>query len=265
VLLLLGLNCGFGAAESGTLLLSQIHLFQPHPKADMIGFETSPKDSFIRRVRVKNGVYGEHVLWPQTVEGLQWAIARRQRIGNATPDAVLVVSEQGEPLFHDTETGNVGRRIQNLWYGGLLRRVLKDHPQFRTLSFGKLRKTAGNFIRRFSDGETQGVFLCHGQPVKSDELSDIYANRDFAKVSRPGATSWFMPPMIATESSRVRKSAGRRWPPSVEQSCYRFWVTSMRPISAGVGGTSRATPETRRSTFWRPAGGSWIAHAKPWP
>jgi len=182
VLLLLGLNCGFGAAESGTLLLNQIYLFQPHPKANMIGFETSPKDSFIRRVRLKNGVYGEHLLWPQTVEGLQWAVARRQKIGNATSDAVLLVSEQGEPLFHDTESGNVGRRIQNLWYGGLLRRVCKDHPSFRTLSFGKLRKTAGNLVRRFSDGETQGVFLCHGQPVKSDELSDIYANRDFAKV-----------------------------------------------------------------------------------
>ena len=182
VLLLLGLNCGFGAAESGTIRLNQIHLFQPHPKASIIGFETSPKDSFIRRVRLKNGVYGEHLLWPQTVEGLQWAIARRQGIGNFTPDAVLLVSEHGEPLFHETESGNAGRRIQNLWYGGLLRRVLKDHPDFRTLSFGKLRKTAGNLVRRFSDGETQGVFLCHGQPVKSDELSDIYSNRDFAKV-----------------------------------------------------------------------------------
>ncbi len=92
-----------------------------------------------------------------------------------------MVSEHGEPLFHETESGNAGRRIQNLWYSGLLRRVLKDHPQFRKLSFGKLRKTAGNSIRRISDGETQGVFLCHGQPVKSDELSDIYSNRDFAK------------------------------------------------------------------------------------
>jgi hypothetical protein len=181
VLLLLGLNCGFGAAESGTLLLKQIHLLQSHPKADVIGYQTSPEDSFIRRVRLKNGVYGEHILWPQTVEGLQWAIARRQRIENATPDAVLLLSERGEPLFHETESGNAGRRIQNLWYSGLLRRVLKDHPQFRKLSFGKLRKTAGNFMRRFSDGETQGVFLCHGQPVKSDELSDIYSNRDFAK------------------------------------------------------------------------------------
>ena len=31
LLLLLGMNCGFGAAESGTILLSQVHLFQSHP------------------------------------------------------------------------------------------------------------------------------------------------------------------------------------------------------------------------------------------
>ena len=57
-----------------------------------------------------------------------------------------------------------------------------DYPDFRTLSFGKLRKTAGNLIKRFSDGETAGVFLCHGTPVKTDALSDVYTNRDFAKV-----------------------------------------------------------------------------------
>jgi hypothetical protein len=27
-------------------------------------------------------------------------------------------------------------------------------------------------IRRFSDGEVSGVFLCHGQPVRSDSLAD---------------------------------------------------------------------------------------------
>ncbi|MHB0959271.1 MAG: hypothetical protein ACYC0X_23630 [Pirellulaceae bacterium] len=239
VLLLLGLNCGFGAAESGTLLLNQMFLFQFHPKADIIGFETSPKDSFIRRVRVKNGVYGEHMLWAQTVEGLQWAVARRQRIGNATSDAVLLVSEQGEPLFHETETGNAGRRIQNLWYGGLMRRVVKDHPEFRTLSFGKLRKTAGNLIRRYSDGETQGVFLCHGQPVKSDELSDIYANRDFAKVfAAIRAVGEFLQPVFDASpkepfASLMRQSKGRTVGKRIQQ--LRSQGVSVAKIGKQVG------------------------------
>lgn len=54
--------------------------------------------------------------------------------------------------------------------------------QLSDLSFKCLRKTAGDLIRRFSDGEVAGVFLLHGQPVKTDKLSDVYTNRPFGKV-----------------------------------------------------------------------------------
>jgi len=182
LLLLLGLNCGFGGAESGTLTYREVFLHQIHPKAEELGFESTPQDSFIRRVRLKSNVYGEHLLWPQTVTALQWAVNRRQRLGKMAADSPLLVSDRGEPLFHETKGGNYSKRIQNLWQSGLLRRVRMDYPDFRKLSFGKLRKTAGNLIKRFSDGETAGVFLCHGIPVKSDVLSDVYTNRDFAKV-----------------------------------------------------------------------------------
>src|SRR5690606_3739711 len=43
-------------------------------------------------------------------------------------------------------------------------------------------KTAGDLIRRFSDGETAGVFLCHGQPVETDSLADVYSSRPFGRV-----------------------------------------------------------------------------------
>ncbi len=182
VLMLLGLNCGFGGAESGTLALNQIFLHQLHPKAKEIGFQSTFEDSFIRRVRLKSKVYGEHLLWSQTVTCVQWAIARRRKLGGAKPDSLLIVSNRGEPLFRETKGGNYARRIQNLWSNSLLTRVRRARPHFRGLSFGKLRKTAGNLIKRFSDGETAGVFLCHGTPVRTDALSDVYTNRDFAKV-----------------------------------------------------------------------------------
>ena len=37
-------------------------------------------------------------------------------------------------------------------------------------------------IKRIAGGEAMGVFLCHGTPVRSDELSDLYSNRHFEKV-----------------------------------------------------------------------------------
>ena len=58
----------------------------------------------------------------------------------------------------------------------------RDHPDFPRLSFGKLRKTAGDLIRRFADGEIHAVFMCHGQPVATDNLTDVYSNRPFGKV-----------------------------------------------------------------------------------
>ena len=54
--------------------------------------------------------------------------------------------------------------------------------EFRFLPFKFLRKTAAQLVRNVSDGETAGTFLCHGTPVKTDELADVYSRRDFRKV-----------------------------------------------------------------------------------
>ena len=64
----------------------------------------------------------------------------------------------------------------------LIKRIKEDGNDISNLSFGKLRKTATDLIKRFSDGEIAGVFDCHGSPVKTDSLSDQYSNRPFGKV-----------------------------------------------------------------------------------
>jgi hypothetical protein len=180
---LLGLNCGFGAAESGSLRLKEIYLFQQHPKAVKIGWKADPKNSFIFRVRHKSRVYGEWLLWPETVDALRYMIDRRQQIGNASPDSLLFVTRDGSPMYRQTEGGNNGQQIPNMW-SYVLKNVRAAHPEVRKLSFNKLRKTGGNFIKHAqgSDGEVAGVFLCHGHPVATDEFSDSYTNRPWKKV-----------------------------------------------------------------------------------
>jgi hypothetical protein len=176
-MLLLGLNCGFGAGECGTLTLGEVYLFQAHPKAAKIGWRENGKDSFIRRIRRKNSVYGEFLLWSETVGSLRWLTERRQRLGNATKDSSLFVAENGEAMYKLTEGGNSGQQFPNMW-----NRIVANIPGMRTLSFGKLRKTAGDLIRNVAGGEVSGVFLCHGKPVKTDDLADVYTNRPWAKV-----------------------------------------------------------------------------------
>ncbi len=183
LLLLLGLNCGFGRAEIASLLVREVQLFQGHSKAHraIMAFETTDDDSFIKRVRRKSGVYGEHLLFPMTVEGVEWAIEQRKRFPEFGPDGRLLVSEKGTPLDKQTKTGNANQIIPNHW-GRLLKRIQDDDNHIRSLSFGKLRKTASDLVRRFSDGEVAAVFECHGTPVKNDNLSDLYTNRPFGKV-----------------------------------------------------------------------------------
>ena len=97
-------------------------------------------------------------------------------------DAPLLLNDKdAQPYDRPTEGGNRNQQIPNR-FADIIRRIRIDHEDFRTLSFGKLRKTAGDLIRRFSDGEIFGVFMCHGQPVASDDLADVYSNRPFGKV-----------------------------------------------------------------------------------
>jgi hypothetical protein len=183
LLLLLGINCGFGAAEIGSLLMEEIVLFTAHDSRhqEILRYNTTDADSFIKRVRRKNGVYGEFLLFPQTVQGIQWAMQRRGRHAELASHRPLLVNERGEAYDKPTKSENRNQQIPNR-FADLLRRIRVDHPNFRRLSFGKLRKTAGDTIRHFSDGEIFGVFMTHGQPVVTDDLADVYSNRPFGKV-----------------------------------------------------------------------------------
>jgi site-specific recombinase XerD len=157
-LILVALNCGFAQAEIISLRHNEVDLLSECPT--------------IKHVRYKTRVYGEWKLWPQTVDALH---KFREDLGaHKQPDAgFLFVNEDHRPYTTS--------RIANIWTG-LFARAGKQHAVLDRLSFRYLRKTAGQLIRNVSDGETAGIFLCHGNPVPSDDLLDVYTNRDFAKV-----------------------------------------------------------------------------------
>jgi hypothetical protein len=188
VLFLLGLNCGFGPAEQGRLELRDLYLDQLHPHYDVLtqqsllhGFEGTPQDSFLLTARPKTGIPGEWLLWQQTVEAIKWARKRREKLGNATPDSLLLVTDRGTPYLKQTSGGNRSQNFTRRWQD-LTMRIQNDYPSFPSLSFGKLRKTAANLVRQVADGEVAGIFLCHGSPVKSDDLIGLYTDIPFPKV-----------------------------------------------------------------------------------
>ncbi len=180
-MILLALNCGFKQAELGTLRVGETFLNEAHPFAKKLGIAADPHDSFIKRVRIKSGVYGEFWLWPETVEAIGWAMERRTATKTNTP--FVLVSSKGRGYAEKTEGGNKPSMVRNYWENLLdTVQAQPEHEKFRRLPFSTLRKAAGDMLRELSDGEVAGVYLCHGKPVKTDSLADIYTNRPFGKV-----------------------------------------------------------------------------------
>jgi integrase len=184
-LLLLGINCGFSRAEIATLTVGEVFLRTAHEPRhrEILGFKSTADDSFVKRYRRKTGVYGEFILFPQTVEAVEWALARRRQHPGFGPEARLLVNRNGQPLDKPTAGGNPNQQIPNR-FAALIRRIQKteEGKEFIRRPFKMLRKTAGDLVRRYSDGEVAAVFHCRGQAVRIDDLADAYTTRPFGKV-----------------------------------------------------------------------------------
>lgn len=127
LLLLLGLNCGFGRAEIASLLVGEVHLHKAHSKREqeILGFTTTDEDSFIKRIRRKSGVYGEHILFPMTVEALQWAFDRRKDFPDFCDSTPLILSDSGRQLDEQTKGSNANQIIPNI-FARLVKRIRDD-------------------------------------------------------------------------------------------------------------------------------------------
>jgi integrase len=151
--ILLALNCGFSISEIGTLDWSMI------------------EGDYIKRIRPKTKVYGDFLMWDIT----------KKALGEPKKKGLVFTTENGIGLLEPTVTNRRGAKIPNAWYR-LLKRVKKFHENFKRLGFHHLRKTSGNLMRQFSDGETMAVHLCHGKPVKTDALAGLYSNPVFVRI-----------------------------------------------------------------------------------
>ncbi len=165
VLLLLGLNCAFGAGEIGDLRI-------PYVKFD---------EGQINGIRFKTGSDTRHFLWPETIEGLQWELARREKLPQCdTSKDVFFLADKGAPLWRKLKSGNYKNGVAKRWRD-LMDRILKDHPDFHQYSFGKLRKTAAIRVIELSDAEAASMILGHGIPT-DDKLLSAYVSIPWEKL-----------------------------------------------------------------------------------
>lgn len=144
ILILLGINCAFGADQIGRLRIREI--------IEKRGVH------YIRRIRKKKRVKGIHRLFGVTYEGIRWAIRGRED----QMDAYVLINGSGNPLWRKTAGGNRSRDIPipNAWYR-LLDRIEADHPDFPRHGFNILRDTSANMIRRIAGEEAASMQLTH--------------------------------------------------------------------------------------------------------
>lgn len=178
--LYLGVNCGMGASELGHLTIDDFVLFKPHPFAAKLNISTTDRDCYWRGFRAKSFVFGEVILWPETVELVQWAIKRCQLIGSKH----LFCYQNGN-RFYNEDSSNPQSTFQRQWESQITATIkrlkLKDFPE---LPFGSLRDTLYDHLRMNHDAEIAGVLICHGSPFSGDSLADCYGNRPWSRLHK---------------------------------------------------------------------------------
>lgn len=176
LLLYVGVNCAFGAAEIGRLIVGDILLNHKHEYAERLHFETTSRDSFVRLIRPKSKMFGEWLLWPETAEILKWAIERAKKLG--TP---YIVSRSTGSMLYQEQSQNPQAGFANRW-SKLIKRVQKDHPEFPHLPYGSLRDTLPDTLRHQKADNLASICLAHKTAYKPDNLLDAYGNKPFGRL-----------------------------------------------------------------------------------
>lgn len=149
----LALNCAYGADQLGRLRTEWLNL----------------DEAKIDGERLKVDSISRHHLWKVCVDGLRWYITKHNRNG------LVFIADSGNPVYHESENGNVIDGFANRW-NDLIKRIRKDKgEEFPKYSFGKIRKTAATEILRLADPHIASMLLAH-KTVSDDELLRRYAN-----------------------------------------------------------------------------------------
>ena len=166
ILFLLGINCAYGADQSGRL------------QVDECIKNDEGTITHTQRIRFKKETVSAHKIWKQTAQGLKWAIDRAKSI-TVNPTTILITKNK-TMMYHQTKAGNRAQAITNIW-NALKKRIRKDHPDFPNLPFNSLRDTSTNLVRELA-GEEIARLQCAHAHQSSDPNLKFYSNPLFHKL-----------------------------------------------------------------------------------
>jgi integrase len=183
-MVLLGINCGFGNADCGTLPLSALDL----------------DGGWVSWPRPKTAIARRCPLWPETVTALREAIAERPGPRNPADAALVFLTAQGRSWYRDATDSPVSKEMVKLL------QKLKLHR--RGLNFYALRHTFETI-----GGETRDqVAVDHIMGHADTSMSAAYRERisdERLRAVTDHVRAWLWPP--ATKAgAKGKKGSGQQ-------------------------------------------------------
>jgi integrase len=173
-MLLLGINCGFGNADCGTLPLSAVDL----------------DNAIIDYPRPKTGIPRRCPLWPETVAALREALAKRPEPKRAEHAGLVFVTKYGQPwakLSSDnTLAKETGKLLRSLGITGR-----------KGLGFYTLRHTFRTIADEAKDQPAADYIMGHESPHMSSVCRETISDGRLRAVTNH-VRSWLFPPAPAS-------------------------------------------------------------------
>lgn len=145
-MILLGVNCGFGNHDCGTLPKRALDL-----KAGWVDFPR-PKTAVERRCP----------LWPETVEAIKEAMLRRPKAKHRQDDQLVFITKYGQPWTKESSSNPITQEFRKILDDlKLYRRGLGFYAlrhTFETIAGGSLDQIAVNHIMGHVDNSMAGVY-----------------------------------------------------------------------------------------------------------
>src|SRR5207249_3604231 len=152
-MVLLGINCGFGNADCGNLPLSALDL----------------DAGWVDYPRPKTGIPRRCPLWPETVQAIKEALARRPEPKDAADAELVFVTKYGKGWAKDTSTNPVSQETAKL-----LRRL---HINGRKgLGFYTLRHVFRTVADEAKDQPAADYIMGHEIPHMSSVYRETISN-----------------------------------------------------------------------------------------
>jgi len=166
----LALNCGLGPSEMGRLTARNVICGD-----DTNAMSHVPNGHAILQSRnVVTSHHREHLLWPETLELLQWAVRRASELGQEC----LLLNNLGKPIFSPSclhPASGISNRI-----GRLVSRVRKSNPELASVNLKSIRQLGYEQVRCIAGDEVANLFL--GRLHRPNVLIKCYAAPPFGKL-----------------------------------------------------------------------------------